>query len=253
MPKYKEFKPVSGKQNPIFELGMIFKSRAQFVGVVRHHAILNGKDIRFKMNDGCRVRAICRQGCPWTIFASLRRGHNKILQVKIYEPKHICGRILVNRLVNSSWLVMVYLNEFRLNPTSSVSSLIERIRVDFNVMVSQSQVYRARKKALRKLAGSVSEQYAKLWNYCQEIERTNPGSTVYLHFKPDSDGNPTNVFQRFNVCWAALRKGFIEGCRRIIGVDGCHLKSALGGQLDSCSLQLVWMEITNCILWHMQW
>ncbi|THF98767.1 hypothetical protein TEA_017839 [Camellia sinensis var. sinensis] len=44
--KYKEFKYAFGKENPIFELGMIFKSRAQCAGAVKHHAILNGKDIR---------------------------------------------------------------------------------------------------------------------------------------------------------------------------------------------------------------
>ncbi|GMQ09390.1 hypothetical protein CsSME_00052783 [Camellia sinensis var. sinensis] len=56
--KYKEFKSVSGKKNPIFELGMIFKSRAQFAIVVRHHAIFNGKDIRFKKNEGVVLEQI---------------------------------------------------------------------------------------------------------------------------------------------------------------------------------------------------
>ncbi|XP_021759226.1 uncharacterized protein LOC110724144 [Chenopodium quinoa] len=36
---------------------------------------------------------------------------------------------------------------------------------------------------------------------------------------------------RMFVCLAALRDGFISGCRPVIGVDGCHLKGAYPGQI----------------------
>ncbi|KAF5947982.1 hypothetical protein HYC85_013939 [Camellia sinensis] len=62
---------------------------------------------------------------------------------------------------------MVYLDEFRINPTCSVSELMERVRKDFNIKVSPSQLYRARRKALTKLRGSVTEQFAKWWDYCK--------------------------------------------------------------------------------------
>ncbi|XP_061993412.1 uncharacterized protein LOC133711278 [Rosa rugosa] len=35
------------------------------------------------------------------------------------------------------------------------------------------------------------------------------------------------------VCLGALKKGFKAGCRSLIGLDGCHLKSPYGGQLLS--------------------
>ena len=31
------------------------------------------------------------------------------------------------------------------------------------------------------------------------------------------------------ICLGACQKGFIEGCRGIIGMDGCHLKEPFGG------------------------
>lgn len=33
-----------------------------------------------------------------------------------------------------------------------------------------------------------------------------------------------NYFSKFYVCFDALKKGWKEGCRKIIGLDGCFLK-----------------------------
>ena len=38
-------------------------------------------------------------------------------------------------------------------------------------------------------------------------------------------------FKRFFVCFEAMRKGFVEGCRPFIGLYGCHLKGNFGGVL----------------------
>lgn len=39
------------------------------------------------------------------------------------------------------------------------------------------------------------------------------------------------IFQRMYVCFAALKKGFIQGCRPVVGLDGCHIKGPHPGQL----------------------
>ncbi|XP_071909614.1 uncharacterized protein [Coffea arabica] len=41
------------------------------------------------------------------------------------------------------------------------------------------------------------------------------------------------TFQRLYYCLYACKKGFLDGCRPIIGLDGCFLKTAFGGQLLS--------------------
>ena len=32
------------------------------------------------------------------------------------------------------------------------------------------------------------------------------------------------TFERLYICFEALKKGFKDGCRLILGLDGCHLK-----------------------------
>ena len=48
---------------------------------------------------------------------------------------------------------------------------------------------------------------------------------------PRSDGRP--VFKRFYVGFSALQKGYINGCRSILCVDGCFLKTVTSGALLS--------------------
>lgn len=65
-----------------------------------------------------------------------------------------------------------------------------------------------------------------LWDYVQEVRTKNPGSSMYLGLDP----NGSNKFEKLYVCLAACKEG-LKSCRRIIGVDGCHLKGKYGGIL----------------------
>ena len=40
-----------------------------------------------------------------------------------------------------------------------------------------------------------------------------------------------NYFDRLYICFDALKKGWLAGCRKIIGVDGCFLKGVCKGIL----------------------
>ncbi|KAL0319690.1 UNVERIFIED_CONTAM: hypothetical protein Sradi_5230500 [Sesamum radiatum] len=94
--------------------------------------------------------------------------------------------------------------------------------------VSRDQAYRAKRQALKKLEGSHEHQFSKLWDYAEELRRTNPGSTVILGV---NDVNGENRFEKFYVCLSALKQDFLGGCRPIICVDGFHLKGPHKGIL----------------------
>ena len=38
-------------------------------------------------------------------------------------------------------------------------------------------------------------------------------------------------FERLYICLESCKRGFLVGCRPFIGLDACHLKNKLGGQL----------------------
>ena len=42
-----------------------------------------------------------------------------------------------------------------------------------------------------------------------------------------------DVFHIIYICLDACRRGFLDGCRRVIGLDGCFLKGPMKGELLS--------------------
>lgn len=111
-----------------------------------------------------------------------------------------------------------------------LDSFKKKVRKEVKVYADKQKLYRAKRKAIEKIQGNVHEQYSRIRQYCHEILRTNPGSTAIVTVQ----GLPlykTPRFHRFFVLFNAQKKGFIEGCRPIIGLDPCFLKGPFRGQL----------------------
>ena len=69
-------------------------------------------------------------------------------------------------------------------------------------------------------------EYSYLRCYAQMIINTNPGSVAVV--QSESVGEPPH-FKRIFICLQACAQGFMQGCRGIVGLDGCHLKGPFGG------------------------
>lgn len=62
-----------------------------------------------------------------------------------------------------------------------------------------------------------------------EIHRTNPNCKYEVKLSGFKEDGKDRFFRMY-ICWEATREGF-KHCKRIIGLDGCHLKCKTGGQL----------------------
>ncbi|KAL8523319.1 hypothetical protein ACS0TY_013335 [Phlomoides rotata] len=101
--------------------------------------------------------------------------------------------------------------------------------VELGVNVTPHQAYKCKKLALEDETGNADFQYSFLWDYAQEIRRTNPGSTILIG--TDNQHNGPVLFDRMYICLNACKVGFCRGCRPLIGVYGTHLKGPHGGIL----------------------
>ena len=79
--------------------------------------------------------------------------------------------------------------------------------------------------------GDYKEEYNKLQWFVDEVLASNPGSTCFV--KTDISQPGKVLFNRFYMCLNAIKKGFKDGCRKVIGLDGCFLKGVCRGQLLS--------------------
>ncbi|KAH7864390.1 hypothetical protein Vadar_029082 [Vaccinium darrowii] len=229
--KYPEFRAETDMGKVQFCVGMKFGNAKEFREAVREYAIKEGKQIKFTKNETTRVRAKCpAKGCTWEIFGSLaQRGES--FQVKSFKSEHKCVRSFKVRHVTSMYLAKKYADSIRTNPNMPLEHLQNRVKKNLVVDVSRAIAYRAKRKALKLIEGTNLEQYALLRDYCEEIRRTNPNTTIIIKTipPPTEDGQPT--FDRIYICLGALKEGMLSGCRRFICMDACFLKSSHGGQL----------------------
>ena len=94
------------------------------------------------------------------------------------------------------------------------------VKTQLKISINAHVCSHAKKKILKELMGEFKEEYAASHDYAQAVVDTNPGSTC---FAKSSNENPEGkpLFIRFYMCLATCKKGWVEGCRKIIGLDGC--------------------------------
>ncbi|XP_012831566.1 PREDICTED: uncharacterized protein LOC105952548 [Erythranthe guttata] len=226
--------------NPQFQLGLCFSDMNTFRDAVKQHAVINGRDIKFSKNEKNIVQAIYKhESCPWNVYASNMRGE-ATLKIKTIHAVHECNRKEKVACATSSWLANRYQDKLRSDPNWPVDSMMSVAQKDCKLLFSRHQVYRAKRKATEMNTGSSVEQYGLVWRYAEDIRRCSPNTTIRI--KTRDDGGKLK-FKRIYLCWGALKQGFLEGCRPIIFLDGCHLKSYYGGII----LSVVGIDANNGI------
>ncbi|XP_058184092.1 uncharacterized protein LOC131301721 [Rhododendron vialii] len=216
----------------VLEEKMIFADVDAFRAKLRDYTVEKGFKIVRDKNEKARVTAHCDvKGCPWRIHAS-RLPDGITYQIKTYTLEHTCTRVNHNEDANSTWIAKKLLKDFKENPQLDLDGMQEKLNGRFGIESSKIQLYRAKRKCMDELEGSHGGQYKLLPTYAVEVRKTNPGSLIKMDYnRPFPTQNP--MFGRLFVSFAGMIKGFLNGCRPFIGVDGCHLKGPYGGVLIS--------------------
>ncbi|WMV23014.1 hypothetical protein MTR67_016399 [Solanum verrucosum] len=102
-------------------------------------------------------------------------------------------------------------------------------------------------------------EFGRILDYKDELLRTNPGSTCVVKLYKGTFENGKKMFQGFYICFDAMKKSFLAGCRKCIGLDCCFLKGVSKGQLlvvvckdeNNQMLPLAWavVEVENKFTW----
>ncbi|XP_075075513.1 uncharacterized protein LOC142162741 [Nicotiana tabacum] len=194
--------------------------------------------------------------CPWILAAS-KDGRSNNFKVKRYCPVHKCYKTNKNKLCNSRYLAKHYRDKIVCQPNMKVWELKKLIKDELDMYVGRSTVHRARAKIQKEIIGDVHAEFKRLYDYRDILLQTNPGTTCVV--KVEDQGEGKLVFNSFYVCFYTTKKGWSEGCRRIIGLDGCFLKGICKGQLlvavskdgNNQMFPIAWaiVEVENSFTW----
>ncbi|KAL2523865.1 Uncharacterized protein Adt_08919 [Abeliophyllum distichum] len=233
--RYPMFNEEKELWDPQFEMGKTFIDIPHFKKAKRNHGVAIGCNLRMKKNDDKRAQAVCKVGCKWRIWASVNKKLNCI-QIKSYNPNHNCIRDGSTRHCTAKYIAKRYLDTFRVDPGWKPTAIRHRVLQDLRINIGRQTAWRARRFARILIEGSDEHQFGLLWSYVAELMGTNPGSTCRIAVHEEK-------FQGIYVCLDACKKGFLSGCRQLIGVDGCFLKGTFGGQM----LVAVTLDANDCI------
>ena len=167
-------------QNPIFSVGLVFPSVEKLREAINEYSVKNRVEIKLPRNDRTRVRAHCAEGCPWNLYAS-EDSRMKSFVVKTYYGRHTCQKEWKIRKCTTRWIAAKYIKAFRANDKMSITSLSRTIQKDWNLTPSRSKVARARRLIMKQIHGDEEQQFNSLWDYGQELRRSNPGSSFFLN------------------------------------------------------------------------
>lgn len=221
--------------NPNFKVGLVFPSVEKLRQAITEYSVRNRVEIKMPRNDRRRIRAHCEEGCPWNLYTS-EDSRAKAFVVKTYDERHTCQKEWILKRCTSKWLAGKYIEAFRADEKMSLTSFAKTVQLQWNLTPSRSKLARARRIAMKTIHGDEVEQYKLLWDYGKELRRSNPGTSFFLKL----DGS---LFSQCYMSMDACKRGFLNGCRPLICLDGCHIKTKYGGQL----LTAVGMDPNDCI------
>ncbi|XP_057811903.1 uncharacterized protein LOC131026151 [Salvia miltiorrhiza] len=205
-------------------IGMMFQDGWQRRSALTSYSIENGKFIQFRRVSKRQCEARCIPPCEWKVYASVVK-EDQSFCIKRYRGYHSCPRAMSNKLLTSKWVAMKYLNVFRVRPELSIAELRADIVTRFKYDLPKDRLYKAKFIAKELVRGTVEHYYGQLRRYIAELRRVDREGRFELLLGDNV------VFRGLYMGFSSLIKGFKRSCRPLIGLDGCFLKTYLGGIL----------------------
>jgi len=165
-----------------WEVRTYFLDKEHFRDAVRTYSIHSGRNIRFVKNDKRRIRVRCMgsQGnCPWLAYCALLTSHHNWKLRKVVDV-HTCSREFTIDIINSKWLSGTLETDLRENPSIKSNEIHNKAVRKWNTRMSMSMARRARAMAADQVQGSFKEQFRRIYDYANELLKSNPGFTIKL-------------------------------------------------------------------------
>ncbi|GJX08639.1 mutator type transposase [Tanacetum coccineum] len=219
-----------------FYIGKEFANRDLAKERIRAYAVETRKNLDFKKGKGIMQDAKeDKLSCPWLLYLS--KGDKSKWLVKTFKDEHKCLQSRQIKHCTSTFLSKLITDLITMNPQIPIKVIQEQMQKKYHVSVSKHKAFRAKAKVQVHLRGNVKIQYSLLRDYANELQRCNPDTTVKIDVYGEEDHEkPTRMFRRIYVCLGALKRGFKESGRELLGLDGAFMRGQYSGQMLTAGL-----------------
>nr|KAJ0201578.1 hypothetical protein LSAT_V11C600327670 [Lactuca sativa] len=196
-----------------------------------------------KHSNKNRYEVYCEiENCSWRLYAK-RLDLTDEFEIRTFNNVYTCSSLQIhpNHKHANKKVMGTILHEI-IGKTRSKVWRPNEISRDLNALleinVDYKQAWRAKQYAMKLLLGSSEECFAKLPIYFHNLKRHNPDTVAYIQ---------TDSEDCFECCFYAIGstiRAFKSFCRKVIIMDGAHLKGAFKGTI----LHGVAMDGNNQIL-----
>lgn len=162
---------------PTFEIGIVFPTTVD-LKAIQEYSIQNSGAIKYAKNDKQRIKAHYEENCLWYLFAA-PDSRNQSYVVKTYVGTHTCSKEWKLKAFSAKYLVARYIQNFRADDKMTLIRFSRLVRQDYNMTMTRSKLQRARRITMKLVNGDEEKQYIMLWDYAEEIRRSNPGSNIH--------------------------------------------------------------------------
>ncbi|KAF6134266.1 hypothetical protein GIB67_010065, partial [Kingdonia uniflora] len=195
---------------------------------IRRWSIVNKVFYHQINNESYRIILECslrEEGCKWLFYARIKPdGHTFKLKKSIMLIHTCIGKSKSkNKLAHAEWVANEAENTMRTIRSTKPCDVIELIKVNYGIDISYYTAWNAWTICMERIVGSYDEGYVLQPELCRQILSFNPGSIVRT-------SKDININQWTGTCidYKASLDGFVDGCRPILGLDGCFLKGKYG-------------------------
>ncbi|XP_058733971.1 uncharacterized protein LOC131605655 [Vicia villosa] len=170
-----------------WEVGVYFRSKDDFKEAITSYVVQSGRNMWFTKNDKVRVKVKCKDGCQWEAYCA-KLPNEETWQLRKLVDKHECSREYNVKMLTTKWLSKRIQNSLKNNPRMKIKDLKAKAQRKWNVGVNKTKAIRARFKARDMVDRSFLGDYTRIYDYCHELLRANPGSTIKINVDPVPDG-----------------------------------------------------------------
>ncbi|XP_048557387.1 uncharacterized protein LOC125538130 [Triticum urartu] len=177
--KFSTFNPTTDLNAPVFKIGLVFADMKELRHALTAYSVRNRVKVNKLRNTSVSLEAVCKPGCTWYLKAG-KDNRSSSIQIKKYVDNHTCTKAWDLRVLTAPFLTNKFREEFRDNEKMPLKKFSDKVETEYNLVPHRSKLGRARRATVNQIRGVDDDQYNTLWDYGQELRRSNPGSQFFL-------------------------------------------------------------------------